>query len=358
MAHTKPRHWLSLLLPAVFASCGSPGVPLPPSLELARPVTDLRAFRKGDEVHLTWTIPIQTTEHQNLRHGGVVEVCRAQTPIKNCPTPLARLRFQPVPQNATESQKAENYTDHLPAVPASATADFVYAVSVMNSYARSAGLSNQVEVPAAPTLPPPKNFRAELNGQGVQLSWDAVSAPEIPRLRFVYRVHRRDRTAGNDAIAEDVPLEGQGSPGLFDRSFEWERTYDYHVTVVTLIAAPNGTQQVEGDDGPSVQVVAHDVFPPAIPTGLQAVFSGPGQRPFIDVVWTPDTEADLAGYNVYRYEQGGPPGKLNSDLVKSPAYRDSTVWPGHQYFYSVSAVDVRGNESSRSEDASETVPAK
>ncbi len=67
--------------------------------------------------------------------------------------------------------------------------------------------------------------------------------------------------------------------------------------------------EVEGDDTPVVVVFAHDVFPPAVPTGLQAVFSGVGQAPFVDLVWSPDTEADLAGYNIFRHEEGEPAGK-------------------------------------------------
>jgi hypothetical protein len=147
---------------------------------------------------------------------------------------------------------------------------------------------------------------------------------------------------------------------MLDRSFEWEKTYDYRATVVTIIAAPNGAeQQVEGEDTPAVRVVAHDVFPPAAPSGLQAAFSGPGQKPFIDLVWTPNSESDLAGYNVYRRdESGGEAVKLNSDPIKSPAFRDTEVAPGHKYMYSVSAVDVRRNESPRSEEAGETVPSQ
>jgi fibronectin type 3 domain-containing protein len=93
-----------------------------------------------------------------------------------------------------------------------------------------------------------------------------------------------------------------------------------------------------------------------VPSGLQAVFSGPGQQAFIDLIWAPVTDADLAGYNVYRHEPGSTPEKLNSDLVKAPAYRDMKVVKGRTYIYSVSAVDVRGNESARSEEASESVP--
>jgi fibronectin type 3 domain-containing protein len=93
---------------------------------------------------------------------------------------------------------------------------------------------------------------------------------------------------------------------------------------------------------------------------LQAAYSGEGQKPFIDLIWAPVTNADLAGYNVFRSESTGAEittrVKLNSELVKSPSYRDSAVASGKTYTYSVSAVDVRGNESQRSEEASEPVP--
>ena len=48
--------------------------------------------------------------------------------------------------------------------------------------------------------------------------------------------------------------------------------------------------------------------------------------------------------------------KVNAALVKSPSYRDSAVGSGKTYTYSVSAMDVRGNESRRSEETSEPVP--
>jgi fibronectin type 3 domain-containing protein len=102
--------------------------------------------------------------------------------------------------------------------------------------------------------------------------------------------------------------------------------------------------------------LAHDIFPPTVPSGLQAVFSGPGQQAFIDLIWAPVTDADLAGYNLYRREPGSTPEKLNSELLQAPAYRDMNVVKGRTYIYSVSAVDVRGNESVRSEETSESVP--
>ena len=74
---------------------------------------------------------------------------------------------------------------------------------------------------------------------------------------------------------------------------------------------------IDGDDTAEVKIFTHDVFTPAVPSGLQAVFSGPGQEPFIDLIWTPVGDTDLDGYNVYRREVGGAAVYLLSDLSTS-----------------------------------------
>jgi hypothetical protein len=48
--------------------------------------------------------------------------------------------------------------------------------------------------------------------------------------------------------------------------------------------------------------------------------------------------------------------KINSEIVKAPTYRDAAVQAGRRYWYSITAVDVRGNESGGSAEASEAVP--
>jgi hypothetical protein len=225
----------------------------------------------------------------------------------------------------------------------------------LNSYGRSAGLSNQVQVPSAPTSAAPTNLAANLSAKGVELTWNAVSSPEISGVKYEYRVYRRDVKADRDVIAGEIPLSGNANSTFLDSGFTWEKTYDYRATVVTVVDRPDGPEQVEGDDSSSVRIVAHDVFPPATPTGLQAVFSGPGQKPFVDLIWAGNSETDLAGYNVYRREASGEAAKVNTELVKTPAFRDANVLPGREYFYSISAVDARGNESPRSEEAAESI---
>ncbi len=233
----------------------------------------------------------------------------------------------------------------------------IYAVESLNSEGKGAGISNQARVSAAPTLPPPADLQARVTGQGVVLSWTAASLPPMAGVRYVYRVYRHPEGISALALAGEIPIEADRQFVLTDSTIEWQKIYLYHAEAVTIIDQQNQAQlQVEGDDTAEIKVFADNVFPPAVPTGLQTVFSGPGQQTFIDLVWAPVTDLDLAGYNVYRHEQAGAPTKLNPEPIKAPAYRDANVASGRRYVYSVSAVDIRGNESVASEEASESVP--
>jgi len=374
----KPSHpdvLIIVLATACLIGCGAPGIPLPPSLELPKAVTDLRAARKADKVTLSWSMPSETTDGQTIRHLSPVQICRSiDAVIKECGTPIGKVPVSPVPQPASVRGKRgrgkkvspaatvqAHYVDTIPSdlQKENPTGQITYAVVVPNDKGRSASLSNQVQVPAAPTLPPSAGLQAQVTADGISLSWTrSPEGPEVEHLRYVYRVYRREEGSAASLAIGEVPVDD--SPlQLVDHSFEWEKTYEYRVTVVTVISPPAKPQaEVEGEDSRETKVVAHDTFPPAVPSGLEAVASGVGQRPFVDLIWAPNTDADLAGYNIYRHEQRGQPVKINSEPVKTPAFRDTTAVSGKKYFYSVTAVDLRGNESAHSEDASETVPGR
>ena len=355
-----------LLLPmsatVILSACATIGPPQPPSLELPKPPSDLHASRKGNKVLLTWTIPAQTTDRQTIRTLSAARICRWPAPtLPACGTPVGEAA---PPANLAELRKSQgqkisaSYSDTLPEqLQQDSPSSFItYAVEVPNSAGRAAGLSNQVRVPLTPTLPPPQDFAAQVTGQGVTLSWAAPRSTPRPSMRYVFRVYRRGE-GGKTMLVGEVPLADEPSYTLSDPGIEWETIYDYRAETVTVIQPSNQPElRVEGDDTPEVKVLAHDIFPPAVPSGLQAVFSGGGQQPSIDLIWAPVTDLDLAGYNAYRHEEGTTPEKINAETVKAPAYRDQAVVSGKNYFYSVTAVDARGNESAHSEPASERVP--
>jgi hypothetical protein len=353
-----------------LTGCASIGVPVPPSLELPRPPSDLRAARKGDKVTLTWTIPARTMDRQRVRYLGKTNICRNLDPVvAKCDTAVGEAPplVDYASKNTADGQKlTASYTDTLPVElrvrDFSSSVGYgsaTYAVEVLNRDGRAAGLSNQVHVPLGEALPAPMDFSARLTAQGVVLMWSGalLSVPSFSPVRRSYRIYRRTESSTREILVGEREAGSEKNLSVTDQSFEWEKTYYYRASTLTVIAQEGKPEvSIDGDDTPEVKIFADDVFPPAVPSGLQAVFAGPGQQPFIDLIWAPVTDADLEGYNIYRHEEGGAPVMVNSEPVKMPAFRDVQVVSGKTYFYSVSAVDLRHNESARSEEASERVP--
>lgn len=360
----RPALLIGLASLLCLAGCASPGAPQAPSLQLPKPVDDLAATRKGNSVLLTWTPATQTSDDENIRHAGPTEICRSidAMPILKCGQAVGQVTDAQVEHYTRGSMVARrDYNDTLPAalMQQNPTGFATYALEDQNQRGKSAGLSNQVRVSLAPTLPAPSGVQAKVTQDGVLLGWTDVAAPvSNPALSYVYRVFRQSQSGEKapEAIVGEVPVTGSQASFL-DRNIAWEQSYSYRIAPTTRVRQSQGEPiEVEGDDSPQIAVLAHDVFPPAVPSGLQAVFSGVGQKPFIDLTWAPNLESDLAGYYVYRHETGGQPARVNAELVKTPSFRDGGVESGHQYLYAVTAVDARGNESAPSEETSERVP--
>jgi fibronectin type 3 domain-containing protein len=87
--------------------------------------------------------------------------------------------------------------------------------------------------------------------------------------------------------------------------------------------------------------------------------SGTGVQPVshsVTLTWTASTSV-VSGYNVYRSSvSGGPYAKLNSALVTSTSYVDTTVQASTTYFYVVTSVDASNVESAFSTEVSVSVP--
>jgi len=343
---------------ALLSGCATPGAPQPPSLNIPAAVTDLKAERKGDVVTLTWSAPQETTDGALVHKAGKMIVRRTIEP--STPVVISELQFP----SAKKSQEAqpESVQDSLTAVLSSPTGDFAdYTVEAVTTSGKSAGLSNQVAVPLVPALAAPEGVQAKTMPQGVSLSWKQTWPPQNKShlsVRYVYRIMRRAEGTGQPAMLAQVNA-GNEAMLFIDSSIEWEKKYQYWIAPFTIWENPaHGNKgEVPGDESQPVTITTTDVFPPAAPSGLQAAFSGSLQQLFIDLAWTPNSESDLAGYNIYRRRSDEQQfQKMNSTLVKEPAYRDKAVQPGTKYFYAATAVDLRNNESPKSAEASESVP--
>src|SRR5207245_9477961 len=105
MNRFRPNPLPALVGIVLLAACGTPGPPLPPSLELPKPVTDLRAARKGDKVYLAWSPPTQTTERQTIRHLGPTRVRRSLETMKDCVRVVGQLPPARLPRAASQTTR-------------------------------------------------------------------------------------------------------------------------------------------------------------------------------------------------------------------------------------------------------------
>ena len=339
---------------AALAGCGTPGAPLPPSLEIPKPVSDLKAVRKGDTVTLSWSASTETTDGELIRKAGHMQLSRT---LAGRAAQIAELPLEPALKD--EQPQAPTVKDSIASLLPSPPSDFAeYRVLSQSHSGRSDKPSNLAAVPLVPTPAAPQRLQVVAVPRGISFTWDQAWPPQNRthlNAQYVYRIMRRSEESKTPVLVAQANA-GNEAIGFVDTTIEWQKHYEYWITPVTLWQGTVIKGEVEGDDSPVVSIFADDKFPPSVPAGLQAVFSGTTQQPFIDLTWIPDTEPDLAGYNVYRHVSGEALVKINSELIKTPSFRDTDVKPGTKYFYSVSALDLRANESARSQEASETAP--
>jgi hypothetical protein len=345
---------------AVLAGCGTPGAPLPPSLNLPEPVTDLAAVRTGNEVSLTWTTTKKNTDKLLMKDSVSVWVCRKETAGRCEDTGDGKLTLAP--------GAAGTFTETLPANLASGEPRTLnYYVELKNRNGRSAGLSNSAVVLAGAPPSPLTGITAEVRKAGVVLRWTPDSEDVPVRLHRKLLTpppakpqHQGLMTAPPEPLEQNLLVEDGSKTGrAIDEDIRFGETYEYRAQRVSRVTTDGKTLELDGQLSQPVRVEALDVFPPAVPTGLVsvAIAGENGEEPAIDLSWQPDTEADIAGYVVYRREGDAQWQRVSPQQpLVAPAFHDPQVQPGHTYHYAVSAVDRDGHESTRSMETQETVP--
>jgi hypothetical protein len=356
---------LSVSLLALVSGCGTPGAPLPPSLNLPDRVADLSAARVGNQVSLTWTMPRRNTDKLPLKGNIDVSVCRGDGQpgdVKTC-APAGELQVAPAGEGT--------FSDSLPGPLATgAPRPLTYFVELKNRNGRSAGSSNGATVLAGEAPAPVTGFAAEERKQGIVLRWDPAEPGVSIRLRrkLLTPAPPKPRTGPLPATPEPAQqsLMVEASPGsapaqALDANISFGNTYEYRAQRVVRVPAGGSIFELEGELSAPIRMDAQDVFPPAVPAGLVAVAtaadSAKGTPASVDLSWQPNSEPDLAGYEVYRRENQAPWQRISGDQpVIGPAFHDAHVLSAHTYRYGVTAVDNAGHESGRSAEASETVP--
>jgi len=349
--------------------CGAPGEPSPPSPPVPVAITDLTARQVGDAVQLTFTLPSKTITGDKLSEPPAVEILRgAVKPDGTADNKSFRVVYA-IPGSISDNYLAEGRVHFAdPVSPEEIRAhpgeSLAYLVRTRASRKRASADSNTVTLRVYPVPESIASVEAHITETAIELAWPVpVHTSGGDPLSGVsgYRIYRGELDASSaDAASKDltqakwvsplVSLATSPTTGYRDTFFDFGKTYLYAVRSLVLV---QGNELESADSVPAV-VAPRDVFPPAAPQGLVAAVL-PGATPGsleVDLSWSINLETDLAGYRVYRSEQQGTRGQLlTPDLLLTPSYRDTSVLVGHQYWYSVTAVDRTGNESEPSAPA-------
>jgi hypothetical protein len=400
LCHRATRGWLpaAAALIVCAAGCASPGPPRPPSLDLPEVVKDLAAERVGDVVNLHWTTPAMTTDRLEIKGAMTAQICRINVPdpapqTATACTLVTRLPVQPGPTQAAEALPPVLTTD-----PPSLLG---YRVEILNTHGRSAGPSREAFVASGVAPPPVDQLRATPTRDGAMLEWQPKdpAAVELDRLpvgsngvvveppqpkttskSFSRSTIKKPADNSKKPAAAASPKPLQITPpapveiklrtpvqptdpgGTIDHTAQMGESYRYTAQRVRAVSLGSHALELRSPVSQPVTVAMRDIFPPHPPSGLEAVPGGATAADrSIDLSWSPNTEADLAGYIVYRQEidskgeAAGTATRLNATPVVGPAYRDQTAIAGHRYAYRVTAVDTAGNESAPSDPVQETL---
>jgi len=357
-----------------FAGCGAPGEPVPPSPPVPAVIADLSAHQAGDGVQLSFTVPSKSVSGERLASSPAVEILRGRLKPDGSPDLGSFRVVDTIPGALIDNYRSGDhvyFTDPIApqetqARPGAAVA---YLVRTRMSEKRASAGSNVVFVRVFSVPERIASVEARVTESAIELRWavpartsagDPLSAP------MEYRIYRAEVHPAAASPSAEVPSQGKReTPSLplasseansySDTTFSFDRTYVY--TVRSVIQVEN--KELESSDSEAVTVTPRDIFPPAAPQVLVAALL-PGAAPgtFVaELSWSINLETDLAGYRVYRSEQETLRGQLlTADLLLTPADRDTSVEPGHRYWYTVTAVDRAGNESAASAAVAIDVP--
>ena len=292
-----------------LAGCAYIGPPKPPALDIPTRITDLRAAEYGDQILVQFTIGTLTTDGLTLTSVKTVDL---QVAAGNSPQVLHLAGKAPGPVD--QSFPVKDWVGKR----------VTLVVRASGPKGKASDWSNSVTLAVGVPLATPGDFKAVSDPKGVRLTW--LESPGAER----YRIFRGAADAMPQRLAES------DKPEYLDTAVDFGSPYRYFVQALV-------GELRQSEVSATVGVTPADTFPPAMPVGLMAV-AGVNS---IELAWQPNTEDDLAGYQVYRAISGGAPERI-AGPVDAPNFSDRTVEIGKRYSYTITSIDRTGNESAHS----------
>lgn len=324
------------------AGCGKKTDPRPPAEVLPAPISALRYTLDEKGVELAWTVPNRTVQGNRLPYRiKEFELFRAVVAEKDY-RPDAPPPFGP-PLTVANEAAAGSRTSFRETLLRPGQR-YVYQVRSRAGWLLASAPSNQISFTWLTPPAPPLDLTAIPGDRQISLAWQPPmepppGAPPAGVLR--YQVYRSED--GEDFRPLGAPQE---ESSFVDREVVAGKAYFYRLRSVLV----HDGSRISGPVGEMVRAVGLDLTPPAPPSPGTAVPVREGIR----LLWEAPAARDLAEILVLRRLEGAAaamvigraPGSALSYLDRESPH-EAEVW-----YYSLIAVDSRGNRSEASAEIS------
>ncbi|MGA2192621.1 MAG: hypothetical protein ABSG42_04490 [Nitrospirota bacterium] len=332
-------------------ACGRKGDIIIPGSVLPGVPADLKAALTSGTVLLAFEMPNKNTKGDPLTNLAGFEITRAEMPggQEGCQCNFEKVGYVDLdlPAPALVQGKRVVWAENPGALIFGRK--YAYKVSAVNKDGFKGVEAGPVVVIFLMPPEAPRGLSVRPGNRVVYLNWSAVTKDEGGTRLDDFAGYNLYRVAG-ESLPRPVNAVPVKAARYEDSGLKNNETYRY------TVAALRGKEPpfTEGPSAGPVGVTPSDKEPPLPPTGLRAV---PGEGVVL-ISWEPNSEPDIAGYNLYRETAGGAPEKLTPAPQTRITYTDSTVSRGATYIYYVTAVDnaVPPNESGPSEKLRITIP--
>ncbi len=203
------------------------------------------------------------------------------------------------------------------------------------------------------TTPNERNYNTRFTKGIVETTWsdssEVLHMGLVNPLDALVEIHINSDDEPEEIEAEGNVYQTVNSQSAFDALTDTGWYYDSNNDMIYLKVRQAYDREdvlIEFDN-------SGDTTPPTVPTNLSADAIHLGR---IDLDWSSSTDDLIVeNYNIFRDDLPAPSLLAMVDS-QTLAYTDTEVLPGTTYNYTVSAIDVAGNESAQSATVSATTP--
>jgi predicted small lipoprotein YifL len=386
---------LVALMVMPFLSCGKKGpLVLAPEV-IPTAVENLQLFQVGDTLKLQWNFP-QTLSGQEKKPLEIPEIRKIyiyhsdkEIPggkFRKKSTLLKKLKIEdlgtasflvspvsplapPAAITATAGQKEMEKVSYFVILPFKLKEldNKVHYFGIQYDYGKKKSpLSAIVSIQTLAPVNPVTDLKVNRENKVIKLTWTrglqdetGAAVSTIAGYAIYRKIDRDEEGEKKEVQAEAAPAAaepGETSGSAFkrlnsdnaikeyyeDMDTGTNGNYSYYVSAVV-------SKQVESAPSQVVSVRVTDVFPPEVPANLVCFKASD----HLFLTWKPASDSDFSHYRLYRRTLSEKEFQLIADQITTTTYKDNDLKAGATYFYVVTSVDSKGNESDYSNEVKE-----